>query len=140
MSPWLVWLIAGIALLIAELLTMSFFLLWIACAAFIAALVTVFTDAAWVPWMVFSVSSVVLVIFTRPLARRLHSSVTAQSNVDRLVGQEAIVLETVDHRHNTGLVRIDSDEWRARSSSVIEQGQHVIVVAVEGATLIVEPF
>ena len=139
MSPWLIWLIAGIALLIAELLTMSFFLLWIACGALLAALATLFTTAGWVPWMVFCVASVVLLLVTRPLARSLHGSVTVQSNVDRLLGLEAIVLETKDNKQNTGLVRIESDQWRARSIQVIEKEQHAIVTAVEGATLIVEP-
>jgi len=139
MSPALMWLIVGLGLLIIELFTMTFFLMWIACGALLAAVAAFFTTAAWVPWMVFSVSTVVLLIATRPLARSLHGSVTVPSNVDRFVGRTAVVLETIDNLHNTGRVRIESDEWRARSAGgAIAEGQHVIVDRVEGTTLIVE--
>ncbi len=139
MSPALVWLVVGLGLLILELFTMTFFLMWVACGALLAALSAFLTTAPWVPWMVFSVSSVVLLLATRPLARSLHGKVTVPSNVDRLVGQTAVVLESIDNAANTGRVRIESDEWRARSTGdVVLEGQRVIVERVEGATLIVQ--
>ncbi len=137
MSPALIWLIVGLGLLIIELFTMTFFLMWIACGALLAAIAAFFPTAAWVPWMVFSVATVALLIATRRLARSMHGGVTVPSNVDRLVGQTAVVLETIDSARDTGRVRVESDEWRARGYEKIPEGHHVTVMEVEGATLIV---
>ena len=140
MSHELSWLIAGLVLLILELFTTTFFLMWIAVAAFIAAGAAYLTDPVWIEWAVFAVAGVVLLILTRPLARSIHGSVTLPSNVDRLVDAKAYVLQIIDNDHNTGRVRIESDEWRARSTGErIPEGEYVIVKRVEGASLIVAP-
>ena len=142
MSHELSWLIAGLVLLILELFTTTFFLMWIAAAAFIAAGAAYLTiDAPGVEWAVFTVSGVVLLILTRPLARSIHGSVTFPSNVDHFLEKRAYVLETIDNDANTGRVRIESDEWRARSTGrTIAEGEYAIVKRVEGASLIVAPF
>lgn len=137
MLPALIWLIVGLGLLIIELFTMTFFLMWIAVAALLAALTALFTASMWFPWAVFSVAAIILLLVTRPLARSLHGAVTVPSNVDSLIGQQAYVLQVIDPRANTGRVRVKSDEWRARSTEVIPEGVYVTVLAVEGATLMV---
>lgn len=139
MSPSLLWMIAGLVLLILELFTTTFFLMWIAAAALLTALVSLFVPLAWLQWVIFAVVSVLLVIITRPLARRLHNRSTVPSNVDALVGQEAVVLETINDAANSGRVRVRSDEWRARGAEIIPQGEVAIVTGIEGATLLVRP-
>jgi len=140
MEPWMIWVLVGVGLLGLELLIGSFFLLWIACGAFIAGIAAIFTaDIYWVAWLVFAVSSIALVLATRPLARSMHGRATAPSNVDAMIGRAAIVIDTIDPIENVGRVRVGSDEWRARSSVHIPKGEPVKVLRVEGATLIVEP-
>ncbi len=140
MSHELSWLIAGLVLLILELFTTTFFLMWIAVAAFLAAGAAYLTDPVWVEWAVFTVAGVVLLIVTRPLARSIHGSVTLPSNVDHFLEKRAYVLQTIDNDANTGRVRIESDEWRARSTGgSIAEGEYVIVKRAEGASLIVAP-
>jgi membrane protein implicated in regulation of membrane protease activity len=139
MNPAVIWLIVGLALLIVELFTTTFFLMWIAAGALLTALLAVWVDISWVQWVVFAVTSSILLIVTRPLARSVHGQVTVPSNVDALVGQEVMVLETVDSDANTGRVRIHSEEWRARSEAVIPQGSKAIIESVRGTTLIVGP-
>ncbi|MEN6404708.1 MAG: NfeD family protein, partial [Armatimonadia bacterium] len=89
--------------------------------------------------LVFAVVSAILLAVSRPLARSIHGRVTVPSNVDSLIGQQAVVLEVVDNQANTGRVRMRSDEWRARSDSVIEVDSRVIITGVEGTTLLVKP-
>jgi membrane protein implicated in regulation of membrane protease activity len=81
----------------------------------------------------------VLLLATRPLARKLHGGVTLPSNVDSLKGMEGQVLEEINFRLNTGRVRVRSDEWRARSAEVIAPGTHVVIDGIEGTTLQVRP-
>ncbi|MCD6350904.1 MAG: NfeD family protein [Armatimonadetes bacterium] len=137
-SPGIVWLIVAILLLIVEVFTGTFFILWVAIAALIAGLFAFWT-AQWLAWLIFVISSAVLLVITRPLAHKLHHHLPARTNVDALIGQTAFVIETVDPLANTGRVRVGSDEWRARCDRVVEAGSQVIVLGVTGATLVVKP-
>ncbi len=56
-----------------------------------------------------------------------------------LVGKVGVVVETVKPDSIDGKVRIGSDVWSATSDKVIEPGNKVVVVAVEGVHLIVKP-
>lgn len=137
MSPAVAWMIAGIVLLIAEMFHGGLFLMWIGAGALITALCSLVVGAEWAQWTIFAVSSVILLLASRKLARSIHGRVTVPSNVDSLIGLQAIVLETIDPVANTGRIRIRSEEWRARSPVTIEQGAHVVVEKVEGATMLV---
>lgn len=135
MHPSLAWMIAGLVLLIAEMFHGGLFLMWIGAGALITALCSLFISIEWVQWAIFAVSSVVLLIASRPLTRSIHARVTLPSNVDSLIGLQAVVLETIDPVANTGRVRVRSEEWRARSPVAIKQGAHVVVEKIEGTTM-----
>lgn len=135
MHPGIVWLIVGLALLILELFTTTFFLMWIGAAALVTALAAIWVQAAWAQWLIFALVSSALLLATRRLARSIHARVTVPSNVDQIVGQVGVVLEAVDPDQNTGRIRIGSDEWRARSETRIPQGVRARVESVQGTTL-----
>ena len=139
MAAWAIWMMAGVVLLILELFSMSFFLLWIAVAAILAGVVAIFVPIAWVQWLVFAILSIALLLATRPLARSLHGSVTLLSNVDAMVGQRGVVIDAIDPLKNVGRVRIGSDEWRARAEQAIPVDAWAEVTSVAGTTLTVRP-
>lgn len=139
MHPGFMWMIAGLVLLIIEMITTTFFLMWIGAGALITALASLWVSPLWAQWVIFSVVSTILLIASRPLVRSIHGRVAVPSNVDQLVGQTAVVLEAIDPQANTGRVRIGSDEWRARSEERIAQGEQVVVESVAGTTLRVRP-
>ena len=56
-----------------------------------------------------------------------------------LIGKVGVVVETVKPDSIDGKVRIGSDVWSATSDRVIEPGNRVVVVAVEGVHLVVKP-
>ncbi|MBK8048882.1 MAG: NfeD family protein [Anaerolineales bacterium] len=64
-----------------------------------------------------------------------------QVGIDRVLGQQAVVLEEVNPLHARGMVRVAREEWRADSldGQVIPRGSIVDVVRVEGTRLIVRP-
>ncbi|MGI5816730.1 MAG: NfeD family protein [Armatimonadota bacterium] len=138
METYGIWIIAGVIALIIDLLSGTMFMLWVAGGCFVAGVVAAaFPSLAWAPWAAFVGSTAILLYLGRPLAERFHQQKLIPSNVDALVGQEGIVLETIDPISNTGRVRIGSEEWRARSDEHIEPGQRVCVLGVEGATVVV---
>jgi membrane protein implicated in regulation of membrane protease activity len=81
----------------------------------------------------------VLLWVSRPLAHRLRGHSPAKTNVDALMGEVAMVIETIDPVANVGRVRFQSDVWRARAETVIEAGHRVRIVGISGTTLSVEP-
>lgn len=139
MQAWAIWVIAGVVALIIDLLTAGLFMIWVGGGCFVAALVAWLAPAVpWAPWAAFVLSTAVLLYLGLPLARRLHErQPLTPSNVDALIGREAIVLEAIDPIQNTGRIRIGSDQWRARAAERIEAGTRVEVRGVEGTTLTV---
>ena len=106
----------------------TMFLIWVSGGCFLAGVAALVFAAPWVPWATFVVSSSILLYFGLPLARRLREQGGQASNV---------VLETIDPMENTGRVRFESDEWRARSDHRVQAGATVTIVSVEGTTLMV---
>lgn len=138
MDTYGLWIIAGVVALIIDLLSGTLFMLWVGGGCIVAGIVAaIFPTVAWAPWAAFVVATAVLFYLGLPLARKMREQSLIPSNVDAVVGQEGIVLETIDPVSNTGRVRVGSDEWRARADEEIGAGERVCVLGVEGATLVV---
>ena len=75
----------------------------------------------------------------RPLARKYFTPGTHRTNADRLVGQEAVVTETIDNLAGAGQASIGGQIWTARGedNTPIEAGARVQVLRIEGVKLIV---
>jgi membrane protein implicated in regulation of membrane protease activity len=139
MTAPLVWLVVGLALVAAELVSGEFVLLMLGGGALVAAGSSLVLGAAGSA-LVFAVASVVLLVGLRPaLRRRLDRSVPhTPTRAEALIGGSATVVVRVDG--HGGRIRIGDDEWSARSfdgTQVIEPGEQVTVVQIAGATALV---
>lgn len=139
MSAALLWLIAGVALVTAEVLSGEFVLAMLGLAALGAAGSAALGAPLIVDALVFAGLSLGLLVAARPaLKRRLQVTRELRTNVDALVGKHAVVESTVDA--HSGQVRIDGDVWSARAfdeTQVLEAGQTVTVMEISGATAVV---
>ena len=70
----------------------------------------------------------------RPLFLRRLSTNAEPSNVDALIGKHGRVVEAIAPGE-IGRVKVQNEEWRARSDQAIDAGQPVTVQAVSGNTL-----
>ena len=90
---------------------------------------------------VFIVSSVALLVFVRPIARRhLYAAPQLRTGTAALVGKPAQVLERIDNMQGVGCAKIDGEVWTARAfddDRVIEPGERVQVMEIRGATALV---
>ncbi len=138
MEPFVVWLILGVILVVGEILTPTFFLLWFAIGAFVASAVST-TFGTLIQLLTFIAVSALLVFLTRPLAKKIAKSEPRKIHIDEIVGKAATVIETIDNKAGKGLVKIDGDVWRAYSEdeSTIEEYSKVQIVKVEGAHVVV---
>jgi len=137
---WALWLTVFLVFAVVEMLTLDLFFIMLGGGA-LAGLVAAFAGADfWLQIVVFSVVSLLMIGFVRPVAlKHLRSSPSDQrSNVERLIGEAALVIEPVSA--SGGLVKIGGDIWSARSEAgLLTAGQHAVVRAIDGATAVVVP-
>ena len=143
---WIAWLVLILIFVIIEMLTLDFVFLMIAIGSLGGLLSGLIGAPWWLQLIIAALLSVVLVFFIRPpLLRALKRGGDPQkSNVDRLIGMGGVVVSTVTR--TTGLVKLQVGEtWTARLANPdafppeLVPGEHVVVVAIEGATAVVAP-
>lgn len=132
----LFWLFIGIALLLLELLTLSFFLIFFGVAALTVA-VFLFLFSIALPWQIFLFSSLSLVYFI--IGKRfLKKKGKSSKEEDLLIGAIGTVIEPIDPK-DIGKVLVGDTTWNAISPSPLQKGDKVRIVALNGLTLEVFP-
>lgn len=133
------WLIAGVLLIAAEVLSGDFVLLMLGTAALAAAVSSALGTPLWLDVVVFGMVAVALVTLARPvLRRRLHAGEGLRTNAEALIGGQAVVVSTVDAAG--GKVKLRGELWSARAfdeTQVLEPGRPVTVMHISGATAVV---
>lgn len=133
------WIVAIVLFVVVEALTVQLVTIWFAAGAVGGLIACLFKLPLWAQIAIFVAVSLVALIVTRPLVKRFNSSKKLATNVDRNIGEVAIVTESIDNEYSQGAVKIGGLEWTARSSDgeKIEKDEKVIVEAVEGVKLMV---
>ena len=89
--------------------------------------------------MIFTLASAASLLVLRPVAQRhLRTPARLRTGTAALVGERAVVLERVDR--DGGQVKLAGEAWSARAfdeDEVIEPGERVQVMQIEGATALV---
>ena len=139
-NPAILWLAALIFFIVVEIATVGLTTIWFAGGALIAEIGQLFKAPFWLQVVLFLAVSVVLLLFTRPLAVKYINKNRTKTNVNSLVGKQAIVIEDIDNIKSLGRVRLQGIEWMARTADPEEKAQVddvVHILAVEGVKLIV---
>ncbi|MGH3835550.1 MAG: NfeD family protein [Pseudonocardiaceae bacterium] len=133
-----VWLVAGVLLVVAEVLSGDFVLIMLGAGALVAAAVAALGGAAWLEVAAFAGASLALITLARPVLKRRLNTARVPTNVEALVGDKAVVVSRVDA--NGGKVKLRGELWSARAfyeTEVLEPGQEVTVIKISGATAVV---
>lgn len=135
MAPWAIWLILAGVLLVVEMMTLTFYLLWFGIGAAVAAVVALLVPDSFF-WQVLAGCVVVLVltVFTKPLTRRFRGSKGFTDAVEELVGKQGIVVESIQDG-KPGIVKVGSETWSAVSDDELAAGDAVVVVGRGSALL-----
>ena len=135
-----VWIAVTVAFIIIEALTTQLLTIWFAAGAAAAVIATLLDASILVQCIVFVAVSLIALIATRPLVKKLTKQKFSPTNADRFIGEAAFVTENVDNIAQTGLVKIQGTVWTARSAygEAIPEGETVTVKKIEGVKLIVE--
>lgn len=140
MSLAIIWLIVLVVCLIIEISTLGLASIWFAGGALLAMLIAVIGGPLWLQILVFLVTSIVLLVFTRPVATKYFNKNRTKTNVESVVGKQAIVTEKIDNLKGAGRIITNGMEWTARSldDSLIEEGAVVVIDKIEGVKAIVK--
>lgn len=134
---WLVLLIVCIGI---ELLTLGLTTIWFAGGALIAVFATLLQAPIFVQIILFFLVSLLMLFFTRPIAVKYFNKDRVKTNVESMVGRQAIVVSEIDNLQAAGQVTVNGQEWSARSSNDrvrIPVGAVVVIVAINGVKLVV---
>lgn len=140
MNMILFWLIAIVVLVILEAATVGLVTIWFAGGALVALIAASLGAPVWLQFVLFLVVSAAMLLGLRPFAKKLTRGRDFATNVDSNIGKAAVVIEPIDNLRGTGRVMIGSVDWTARSEdgSVIDKGEKVRVLRVEGVKVCVE--
>ena len=137
---WQYWLIASGAFFIGEILTVGFLLFWFGIACLLAMVVSFFTSNIIIQMVVFLVSSVILILSTKPFVKKFINKKTILTNANSLIGKKAIVIKEINNLQGTGQIKIGGEIWSAQNESdtSISENQEVEIIKIEGVKLIVK--
>ena len=129
--PYVIWLVAGLALCAAETLAPGAFLIWIGAAAVAIGIIEFFVAIEMTPALLLFAALVVVFVF---VGRRVYGSLDSGapqlplSRAHALIGKEFYLDEAIERGH--GRIRVGDSQWRVAGDD-LPKGAKVRVVAVE---------
>lgn len=131
------WFIAFVILLIIELVTINLVTIWFAIGAVAAIIATIFTDSILIQCIVFVAVSVISLLITKPLIKKIKKFEVEPTNSDRVIGKVGDVTKKIG-KNKYGEVKVYGNTWTASSNQVINVGERVKVLSIDGVKLVVE--
>ncbi len=138
---WYIWLILAGVFVIGEVLTSGFLIFWFGLAALIAMAVSFITDNIIIQTTVFLISSVILILATKPLVKKFAKVETTKTNAFSLIDKKGIVTKDISSINSTGQVKVEGELWSATGENDMEisKGTEVKIKEITGVKLIVTP-
>jgi membrane protein implicated in regulation of membrane protease activity len=142
---WVLWCILGAILIVAEIFTTGFVLLWFGIGALLAALASfVGIDSLVIQFLIFAGVSIALTAASRTIFINYFSrdkpENALRSGVDALPGKVGTVVSSSKGALNEGAVKVFGSTWTAYPAAgeqPLEAGERVCVESVEGASIYV---
>jgi membrane-bound ClpP family serine protease len=141
LRDWHIWVFVGIGLVIGEIFTAGFLLLWFGVGAFLAAGLALLGAGSIYQMLSFILTSLILIVLSRTIFKQFlfRKEVGISTNVEALIGQEALVMQMIEGKSKPGLVKIGGETWSAISEEGrIDQDEVVRVKGVVGNKVLVE--
>lgn len=135
----IIWFALFIGFLIFEVSTMGLYTIWFSIGALAATGVSMGGGPIWMQIAVFFLLSLLLMIFTRPLAMKFFNKDRIKTNIDAMLGKTVMVTLEIDNQKTQGEVLYEGMPWSARSvdDTVIPEGSRAQIEAVEGVKVLV---
>ncbi len=136
--PW-IWTGITVLCIIIEATTFSLTTIWFAAGAFVMIFLSLLPIPLIVQILIFTVISLSLLIFTRPIFLRFFKVKELKTNVDGIIGKSVEVTKDIPHNQK-GEVKIEGLFWSAKSedNTEIKTGEECQILRVEGNTVVIK--
>lgn len=131
------WFVTFIILLIIEIVTINLVSIWFAIGAIASMITSFFTNSIFIQLIVFIIVSLISLLITKPIIKKIKSKEIIPTNLDRVIGKSAIVTKEIK-KDKYGGVKVLGSIWTACSDTDIDLGEKVKVLSIEGVKLIVK--
>ncbi len=135
-----VWLILLIVFLVVEAMTVSLVCIWFAGGSLIGLIAAALHAPWWLQILLALAVAIVLLIFTRPVAVKYFNKDRVKTNVESLIGKQAIVISEINNLQGIGQATVGHQQWSARSivdDITIPVGAVVVIEDIKGVKLMV---
>lgn len=134
------WLITFIVLLVCELVSSALVSVWFCGGALVAIVANLLSAPFLIQLIIFIIVSAVLLIITRPLAKKILKKDTLKTNVSSLIGKKAVVTKEIDNTECIGEINVNGQIWSARSfdDEIIKESSNVVIEDIQGVKAIVK--
>lgn len=139
---WILWIILGVGLIIAEVFTLGFVLFWFGIGALAAAFVGYLGLGFFWQFLVFALVSSALTAMSRTIFAKYFShgeTDAVKTGIDALPGQVGMVISDSKGALNESAVKVYGSTWTAFpvDDEALTEGEKVEVVRVQGASIYV---
>ena len=134
---WIFWLVLVIILSFVEVATVNLVSIWFVASGIVAMILSFFIEDIAIVSTIFAILGIVLLIITRPIVNKLKSKDNVKTNLDRIIGEDAIVTQDIV-KNEVGEVKVDGKRWSAISKNTCLKGDIVKILRIDGVKLVVE--
>ena len=134
---WIFWLILVIVLSFVEIATVNLVSIWFVASGIVAMILSFFIEDTAIITTIFILLGMLLLVISRPIVNKLRSKDNEKTNLDRIIGEDAIVTEEIT-KNEVGEVKVDGKRWSAVSKEKCLKGDTVKVLKIDGVKLIVK--
>ena len=135
-----VWLAVFVIAVVVEAVTEELVSIWFAAGAIITIPIS-YAAPFWVEIVVFAVISVVALIFTRPIIKKMMDRTIRKTNSDDFIGKRVKVIKAID-KFDGGEIKLNGIVYtailREEDEDKIENDSIVEVVALKGNRVVVK--
>lgn len=138
---WVFWLVVAGIFFIGEMITTGFLIFWLGLGAVFALIVSLFTSSLFIQTVAFVISSIILILATKPLTDKFTKKDIVPTNVYTLKGKKGIVIQEINPTNGTGQIKVGGEIWSALcdENSVIKKDEEVEIVRIQGVKAYVAP-
>lgn len=135
------WVVVLALAVLLEIATFALISIWFAAGSVVALIAAALNAPVWLQFVLFIVVSAIMLIFTRPLLKKLFPDKFVPTNSELYIGKSAVVIEDIDTERGMGRVKLNGVDWIAVNDDgkVIPKDALVTVTEVRGAKLAVKP-
>ena len=138
MGKSIVWLIVFVVTIIVEAMTVGLVSIWFTIGAIGGFIASLFTNDYLIQTAVFIIISILSLIVTRPIVKKILPKGVPKTNVNELIGKTALVTKELSDK-KIGQVKVSGQIWSAlnKEKEILSIDTEVEILSIEGVKLIV---